>query len=129
MENGSMNASNQCEADSLVSFVEARIAEDERIATTVAAISPTDDREFCTWMTTFALDPARYIVAVDYQRVLADCAAKRRMVAAYLEVESHPSRNYAAAVDYMETVVREIAGIYADHPDYREEWRELGPLT
>ncbi|MBG0718359.1 hypothetical protein G3N18_09830 [Microbacterium sp. 2C] len=112
-----------------MAFVEARIADDERIAMSVAEISPTADREFCTWMTTFVLDPGRYIVAVDYQRVLADCAAKRRMVAAYLEVESHPSWNYAAAADYMETVVRDIAGIYADHPDYREEWRELGPLT
>lgn len=48
------------DVDPLVAFVEARIAEDERIAATVAGISPTDDREFCTWMTTFALDPARY---------------------------------------------------------------------
>ena len=74
-------------------------------------------------MTTFALDPARYIVAVDYQRVLADCAAKRRIIAAYLDVESHRSQNDLAAGNNMETVVREVAAVYADHPLYRDEWR------
>lgn len=111
------------ETADLVAFIEARLEEDERIATSVARISPTEDRTFCTWMATFALDPARYIVAVDYQRVLADCAAKRHIVAAYREVVNNASTNYAAAADYMEDVVREIAGAYADHRDYRDEWR------
>lgn len=37
-----------------------RIAEDERIATNSPPRSPRHDREFCTWMTTFALDPAQH---------------------------------------------------------------------
>lgn len=112
------------EPDALIAFVEARIEDDERIAGTVAATSPTTDSRYSTWMTTFTLDPGRYIVAVDYQRVLAECVAKRRIIVAYREVESHPSANYAAAADYMEGVVREIAAVYADHPDYRQEWRD-----
>lgn len=54
--------------------------------------------------------------------MLAECAAKRRVIAAYLEVNKHDSAHYAAAEDYMETVLLELASAYAEHPDYLPEW-------
>lgn len=76
------------------------------------------------WATAFSLEPNRLIVTVDYQRALADCAAKRRIVAAYLEAADHDFPTYAAADDYMEAAVRELASTYNDHEDYRSEWRD-----
>ncbi|MDO8382335.1 MAG: hypothetical protein Q7T17_05085 [Microbacterium sp.] len=35
------------------------------------------------WATQFAFDAVRMIVAVDWQRVFAECAAKRRIVDAF----------------------------------------------
>lgn len=110
--------------DALIGFLRERIDEDERIARFVAADSPTDDTSWCMWATAFTVDPDRLIVAVDYQRVLADVAAKRRIIDAYLEVRDHESSMYASADDYMETVVRELASAYADHEDYRAEWAD-----
>jgi hypothetical protein len=109
--------------DPLTDFLIARVDEDAQIARFVKRDSPTEDEQFCVWATPFDLDPDRLIVAIDYQRVLADCAAKRRIIEAYLEVVSHESPAYAAAADYMETVVRELASAYADHPDYEARWR------
>lgn len=65
------------DASNLVAFLIARIEEDERIADHVASVSPTSDTRFCLWATQFAFDADRVIVAADYQRVIADCAAKR----------------------------------------------------
>jgi hypothetical protein len=53
-------------------------------------------------------------------RVLADSAGKRRIVE-----ECDPDRNAAAvaASGLADRVLRELALPYADHADYREEWR------
>lgn len=109
--------------DPLADFLIARVDEDAQIARFVKWDSPTEDEQFCAWATPSDLDPDRLIVAIDYQRVLADCAAKRRIIEAYLEVVSQEAPAYAAAADYMETVVRELASAYADHPDYETRWR------
>lgn len=110
--------------DALIAFLRERINEDEMIAQLVASDSPTDDTSSCMWATAFTVDPDRLIVAVDYQRVLADVTAKRRIIDAYLEVRDQDSPTYASADDYMETVVRELASAYADHEDYRDEWAD-----
>ena len=49
-------------------------------------------------------------------RVLAECKAKRRIVLGSPPMHLHdgPSESW---------VLRELALPYADHPDYREEWR------
>jgi hypothetical protein len=49
-------------------------------------------------------------------RIHAECEAKRRIVGL------HPCDNCGAAFDPCETL-RLLALPYADHPDYREEWR------
>lgn len=56
---------------------------------------------------------ADHIARHDPARVLAECEAKRRIVewASDGEGEFHWS-----------TVLAPLAAVYADHPDYREEW-------
>jgi hypothetical protein len=63
-------------------------------------------------------------------RVLREVEAKRRTVARYEEAVAgthDASRTNAATwrpiVTVLEPVLRDLALPYADHPDYREEWR------
>lgn len=104
------------ESTALVEFLLARVEEDERIADHVASVSPTTDTGFCVWVTQFAFDAERMIVAVDYQRVFAECAAKRRIVEAFRAAAP-------AQAEILEGVLRELAFAHADHPDYRNCWR------
>lgn len=55
----------------------------EWIAWLVAPQSPTKDTGFCVWAMPCAFDPERMIATLDYQRALADCATKRRIVDAF----------------------------------------------
>jgi len=52
-------------------------------------------------------------------RVLAECAAKRAIIAGII-----PERDpQAGNPDYDPLwVIRELAAVYKDHPDYRKEW-------
>ena len=102
----------------LVEFLPTRIEEDKRIAWLVASESPTTDTGFCVWATQFAFDPERMIVAIDYQRVLAECTAKRRIIDSFRA--AIPSTTTA---ETLEAVLRELASAHADHHDYQENWR------
>jgi len=106
------------ESTALVEFLLARIEEDERIADHVASVSPPADSGFCVWATQFAFDPDRIIVAIDYQRVRAECAAKRRIIDMFRFKE--PSTTTA---ETLKTVLRELASAHADHHDYQDDWR------
>lgn len=74
---------------------------------------------------------AAHIVRHDPARVLAECEAKRRVIeyswGDRLSIEgewgSGRSREEMDAKDDVPDVVRALAAIYAEHPDYREEWR------
>ena len=55
---------------------------------------------------------AEHIAAWHPTRVIAECRAKRQVVEAV-----------AADDATRELVLRSLAVVYADHPDYREEWR------
>lgn len=59
----------------IADFLLERIEEDEQIARFVAADSPTGETRYTMWATPSSLDPDQLVVAVDYQRVLAECAA------------------------------------------------------
>lgn len=104
------------DAAGLVEFLLARIEEDERIADHVASVSPTTETKFCLWATQFAFDADRMIVAADYQRVLAECAAKRNIINDYL------TASVAASV-VLELVLRQLASAHQDHAAYRDVWR------
>jgi hypothetical protein len=68
----------------------------------------------------------------DRVRVLADCEAKRRIVRSYLDLQNQSFRLRREDEEPIVTVamehtwvlaIRILASVYADHPDYREEWR------
>jgi hypothetical protein len=88
----------------IVEFLEARIAEDER-----AAYDLMGEREG--------------------DRTLAECAAKRAIVADYSNaVADEPWRSQDAIKTYAmfaaawTFTLRHLASVYKDHPDYQQEW-------
>ena len=52
-------------------------------------------------------------------RVLAECAAKRVIVALYLEAELDGSY---VALEYLPDALKALAAVYKDHPDYQQDW-------
>src|SRR5690242_1162971 len=112
----------------LIEFLLARIAEDERVVryASVNAHQPT-----------LHLDTNGYPV-MDPARVLAECEAKRRIIAA-LDMTPCPCQRAERCVihdasagppaleRYVDPVTDDVLAAlalpYADHPDYREEWR------
>jgi hypothetical protein len=105
--------------DFLTEFILARIAEDEAQADRVFLDYGTGD-----W------DSLK-------DRVLVECAAKRRIVEVhagtpYFELRypgyivcvrcGNPDTGEGADVEWPCDTVRAIASVYADHPDYRQEW-------
>ncbi len=82
----------------LAQFLLARIAEDEMVAKEVPG--PPDETGLSWW--------GKYgHLSVSPDRVLTECEAKRRIITNW---------GFPGAL-------RALALPYADHPDYREEWR------
>lgn len=71
---------------------------------------------------------AEFVAAWDPARVLAECAAKRAIVAMAPDSEGYVTvGDWDSCSDYCPSVVanaaiRALAAAYKDHPDYREEW-------
>jgi len=124
--------------EEIIQFLIARLDEDEaasRIAEAEEA-SPwsTDSRGENIYSASdnpahpFAIAPwgdlgvevSKHIARWDPARVLADIAAKRRIV---LERPWPSGRNWDLVRAWHDTTVRLFALQYAAHPDYREEWR------
>jgi hypothetical protein len=92
----------------LPEFLLQRIAEDERHARKLAE----SDRR-----PVLAL-----AITVDHpQRILAECEAKRRIVG--LVGPAHDERDEPIPGSGLPDVLAALALPYADHPDYREEWK------
>lgn len=88
----------------LTDFLLARIAEDEEVARLPQGY------EYC--------GPLSYTHTPD--RVLAECEAKLRIV----ETLAHDYRwNRKRAGDNAKMTLELLALPYADHPDYRQEWK------
>jgi hypothetical protein len=121
----------------LPDFLLARIAEDEAVAQ-AATVGPWEVRPYWftsngrSWATVpdivdeeIDAEDGVHIARWDPARVLAECKAKRRIVTRYVRaralVGKHP---HAATADAaLLHVLTELALPYADHPDYRPEWR------
>src|SRR4051812_25289254 len=114
-------------------FLLARIAEDRRIATDAAAARGRKE-----WDAAAAEPPhvAEHVARHDPARVLAECAAKRRLVLACRD--SRPDLRFLGArpnglADFPLTPTdqHQLAALtlallalpYAEHHDYRVEWR------
>jgi hypothetical protein len=132
--------------DDLVSFLRARLDEDEQVAREITA---PEWSEGCSWLADLR-DPlpsqrrayglpkewqllseadTRHIARWDPARVLAEVEAKRGILDEYRLWADDDSRDYdqsRTAVDRsaaLEEVVKLLAQPYADHADFRSEWR------
>lgn len=118
----------------LVEFLLARISEDEAVA-----VATRDAHDPLDWSNPGVgpvglagpVDgPSGYeSVVIDPARVLRECEAKRRIVA--LHSEGDKGTCYTCSVNGTRVqdnliacpTLRDLAAVYADHPDYRDEWR------
>lgn len=69
-----------------------------------------------------------HVVRHDPARVLAECDAKRRIVAelvkcGWIERQGHRSGYAQGELGAYQSAAKFLTLPYADHPDYREEWR------
>lgn len=102
----------------ITEFLLARIAEDEAVARDV------DDVAWAglfdgTWGGVND-HGARH----DPARVLAECEAKRRIIAGCVDaIGEELTMPYGGASGLGQHTVAHLAVVYADHPDYRDEWR------
>lgn len=124
----------------LAEFLLARIAEDEAKAKAAGdfpwyvgnagllwevaiGTSPDDDRAVVI-ADALSQQTAEHIARWDPVRILADCAAKRRLVVETQKFDSDPQYDaFGAETTYEHAVLSHLALPYADHPDYRDEWR------
>ena len=97
-------------------FLLARIAEDEALAK--------KGRPNNTGLEVLEIDDyGTEALGISEARILAECAAKRAIV----EQWDDPAFSDQGAYDSgharaMDDAVRSLAAVYADHPDYRQEW-------
>jgi hypothetical protein len=106
----------------LTDFLLARIAEDEDAAR--AADAP----YFLYDLDGKGADQFAHIARHDPPRVLAECEAKRRIVEACGDIWEPNDHRWMSDTDAdyhagLEVAARFLAAIYADHPDYRQEWK------
>jgi hypothetical protein len=97
----------------LVEFLRARLGEDEQVALGGDRESPD---------MTYRLDERLCWVSVTPARVLREVEAKRQTIERCLRAEIGDSGDFGA-ITLAENVLADLALPYADHPDYREEWR------
>lgn len=133
-------------------FLTARLADDERIALAVQQRAPWvvvgsygDEgvkEDGYGWVATGAYnagmdaDDAAHIARHDPARVLRDVAAKRRILEMWedpADVAHLPDGvvdgrdpderdEQIATASVIDVIVRDLAAVYAEHPDYRQEW-------
>ncbi|MER7077935.1 hypothetical protein SAMN02982929_07189 [Saccharopolyspora kobensis] len=125
----------------LITFIRARLDEDEQIARAASPgpwhtdaeaqeVTAVDGISVCD---VFALSnnqlraTAHHIARHDPARVLAEVDAKRRILALDETASSWTKGTAGATAGYAHAILsdtlRLLALPYADHPDYREEWR------
>lgn len=112
----------------LTEFLLARIADDEALAHFII-----DGDHWHGIGVNSATEVATHITRQRPTRVLAECEAKRRIVerasrdiaAADAKAPDQITRPFdAGAAHEAYNVLLDLARIWADHPDFREEWRQ-----
>lgn len=123
---------------SLTEFLEARIAEDEAVAKAAtegpwaSGVESSGDAVWHTvtapefglddWMADFGQrwQDAKHAARFDPVRVLAECAAKRSIIAAQKKQEDDDDPS--AWIVASEVLLASLASVYSNHRDYRQEW-------
>ena len=129
----------------IVEFLEARISEDKALARSASPGPWHVDAESTEVLAVdgivvadgFALSGPQtrattaHIARHDSARVLAECEAKRRIVGLHESRPDWPDCQECGDRDYTKpwpcSTLRLLALPYADHPDYRPEWRTRAP--
>ena len=96
----------------LVEFLLARVAEEERLARRVQQRTRHEPPATIGGIGDVGL------VGYPYRRVLAECEAKRRIVEWWMAGRDGDESGYDT-----HRLLTALALPYADHPDYRQEWR------
>jgi hypothetical protein len=95
----------------ITEFLEARIADDERAALNAPKMSDPYDADMAAFTPELR------------QRMLAECAAKRALIAASKAWEDQRlDANLWSMENLDESVVGILAAVYKNHPDYQQEW-------
>lgn len=118
----------------LVDFLRARLDEDEQVARDAHYEGQrwiSEEEDVCRWpadeLVRFAdrKRDAAHIAHWDPARVLAEVESKRQIIGAYISAGDNPSgemRDFGHA-EGLEEALEFLALPYADHPDYRQEWK------
>jgi hypothetical protein len=124
----------------ITEFLEARLSEDEAVARAASAMmtgpSWEDDGtsvssgEDTFWVDGLYVrspeDVSAHIARHDPARVLAECAAKRRVLETLRSYEPDTEwgvvRDMGMRGNNAAGAVRALAAVYASHPDYQQEW-------
>ena len=117
----------------ITDFLLARIAEDEAVARDCAA--SVGEHARLEWIIYEkreidgeVVEVRRTLTPYDPARVLAECEAKRRIVDEYVardeDVDLMLGPNVLRQREWsgLRLAVRVLAAVYADHPDYQQEW-------
>ncbi|MDQ0619393.1 DUF6221 family protein [Arthrobacter globiformis] len=67
-------------------------------------------------------DASAHVARHDPARVLAECAAKREILDECADVLSHGGWEYSDTPDLAQSILGSLAAVYADHPEYQQEW-------
>lgn len=102
----------------LVTFLRARLDEDEQVARQVTMCEGDDPS---LWV--LDDDYKHDTLVIDSARVLAEVAAKRRMVEQCGEAAADAINYAREARDLADDTLRLLALPFSDHPDYDESWR------
>jgi len=126
----------------LVEFLLARIVEDEAAAracwgddqagwwhhTGGEHVADDDGATVCEAVMS---DEAVHIARWDPARILAECAAKRAIIARCCrvcdELDVHPNGLVSARAVLARQVLADLAQPYADHPEFNQPWRSDTP--
>lgn len=107
----------------LATFLLARVAEDEAIASDGCAYRGYHSVDCGTLQGYWAESRC---ICDGPKRVLAECEAKRRIIRAHekwCDGSCREGRSDADVHGAYWWTMHALAAVYADHPDYREEWR------
>jgi hypothetical protein len=100
--------------EQLAAFLAARLDEDESLAR-AASPGPWDRRGDLLLL---SVTDTAHIVRHEPARVLRDIQGKQAIVRHYTKQVARGSRN----LGHLDTVCRHLASVYADHPDFRQQW-------
>ena len=110
----------------LTEFLLARIAEDEDLADRSIQVGDQGAA-----LVSFGSKDSPPVLVMHPARVLAECAAKRAIIEQaqdatdldkYATDDWPEPRNLATQPYCGDVILRALASVYKDHPDYRQEW-------